>query len=326
MYNHVVSPIFLFSLPRAGSTLAQRILATHKDIATAAEPWILLPYLYTLKKDGCYAEYGHRGLVIAVNDLLNEFPNGKDDYLAEIHDFILKLYTKATKHKTKYFLDKTPRYHLVAEEIISLFPEGKFIFLWRNPLAIIASIMETWANGHWNLYKFKVDIFGLKNLLNAYKKYSNKVYAVRYEDLITTPENEWQKVFDYLELEFSPEILESFKRVQFNGQMGDSTGIKHYQSISRAPLEKWKHILSNPIRKTWCKRYLKWIGKEQLMTMGYDLEQLLSELERIPSDLKNLGSDFVRVSYGIAYCALELQVMKHKIQMTPDWYKVHSLS
>ncbi|OAD23700.1 TPR domain/sulfotransferase domain protein [Candidatus Thiomargarita nelsonii] len=325
--NKTVSPIFLFSLPRAGSTLAQRILATHQEIATVAEPWILLPYLYTLKNNGCYAEYGYSNLVTAVNDLLNEFPNGKDDYLAEIHDFILKLYAKTTQHKTKYFLDKTPRYHLIVEEIISMFPEGKFIFLWRNPLAIIASLMETWDNGKWNLYEFKVDLFdGLTNLLKAYKKYSSKVSAVRYEDLITTPEFEWQKVFDYLELEFYPERLDSFNRIQLNGQMGDPSGIKHYQSISKAPLEKWKLTLSNPIRKTWCRRYLKWIGKERLTMMGYDFEQLLSELDSIPNKLKNIGSDFVRLNYGIAYCTLEPYIMAHKIKLIPDWYKIHTLS
>src|SRR5919107_2181016 len=40
------TPLFLLSLPRSGSTLAQRILAAHGGIATTSEPWILLPYLY----------------------------------------------------------------------------------------------------------------------------------------------------------------------------------------------------------------------------------------------------------------------------------------
>src|SRR5688500_15750036 len=62
------TPLFLLSLPRSGSTLAQRILAAHEAIATASEPWILLPYLYTLRERGAYAEYNHRVLVRAVED------------------------------------------------------------------------------------------------------------------------------------------------------------------------------------------------------------------------------------------------------------------
>jgi len=39
------SPIFILSLLRAGSTLLQRILMGHKDIASVTEPWFLLPFV-----------------------------------------------------------------------------------------------------------------------------------------------------------------------------------------------------------------------------------------------------------------------------------------
>jgi hypothetical protein len=65
--------IFVFSLPRTGSTLLQRIIATQPDVATASEPWILIPYLYTLRENGVYAEYGHRMMVRAVEDFCEDF-------------------------------------------------------------------------------------------------------------------------------------------------------------------------------------------------------------------------------------------------------------
>src|SRR5215211_9414871 len=89
-------PLFLFSLPRSGSTLAQRILAAHEPIATASEPWILLPYLYTLREHGIYAEYSHRVLVQAVKDFCAVLPGGRNDYVAEIRRFALRLYGKAS--------------------------------------------------------------------------------------------------------------------------------------------------------------------------------------------------------------------------------------
>ena len=49
-------PLFLFSLPRAGSTLTQRLLAAHPAICSAAEPWILLPLFHALDK-ASFAEY-----------------------------------------------------------------------------------------------------------------------------------------------------------------------------------------------------------------------------------------------------------------------------
>ena len=43
-----IRPIFIFSAPRSGSTLLQRVLAAHTQVATASEPWILLPLLSPL--------------------------------------------------------------------------------------------------------------------------------------------------------------------------------------------------------------------------------------------------------------------------------------
>ena len=85
------TPLFLLSLPRSGSTLAQRILAAHEPIATASEPWILLPYLYTLRERGIYAEYSHRVLVQAVNDFCAVLPGGRNDYVAEVRRLALRL-------------------------------------------------------------------------------------------------------------------------------------------------------------------------------------------------------------------------------------------
>lgn len=313
-------PLFIFSLPRSGSTLLQRILASHDEIATVAEPWILLPYLYTLKETGVYAEYGHHVMAKAIQDFCTNLPNKQDDYLTEIHDFIIRIYSKAAPANTKYFIDKTPRYHLVVEEIINLFTQAKFIFLWRNPLAVAASMIETFgkSKGEWNLYGWKVDLFaGLTNLLTAYEKFSTQVYTVRYEDLVSQPDIELPKLFKYLELEFNTELLPNFNQVQLTGRMGDPLRDKQYQSLSCASLEKWKQTLANPIRKLWCRNYLNWIGKEKLIMMGYDLQDLLEEVDTVPTNLHMIGSDILRMSYGMAYSVLEIQSLKNKIQSFP---------
>ena len=319
-----IQPIFIFSLPRSGSTLIQKILATNEKIATVSEPWILLPYLYTLKELGSYTEYGHKTMALAIKDFCDNFPNGQEDYLTELRCFILNLYTKAASKDAQYFLDKTPRYHLVVEDIIRLFPEGKFVLLWRNPLAIIASIMETFSLGKWNLYRYKVDLFdGLKNLVNTYEKFADKLCVLHYEDLVSHPETELQRLATHLNIEFEPELLSHFSSTHLKGQMGDKIGEKKYQSVSKEPLEKWKYTLSNPIRKAWCQRYLKWIGRERLALMKYDLDELLVELDAMPLTWNLINSDLIRIIYGIGYCTLEPQLIKHKLQVLPTWEQVY---
>lgn len=318
-----MSPLFIFSLPRAGSTLLQRILATHTQISTVAEPWLLLPPLYTLRHRGCYAEYGHSRVVEAFEDLFRQFPNGKQDYLDELRNFIIRLYLKLATDEVKYFVDKTPRYHLVVAEILQLFPDAKHIFLWRNPLAIIASLMDTWARGRWNLYRFKIDLFdGLANLIAAFQA-QQTACAVRYEDLISNPEPELRRIFDYLGIPFDSNSLETFSSVRLEGRMGDQVGTR-YQEVSHEPLHKWQRTLANPIRKAWCRRYLRWIGEERLLVMGYELNELLADLHAIPANLKRVPSDMARITFGIADCALEPRIIKHKLQALPRWRSIHA--
>ena len=318
------TPLFLFSLPRSGSTLAQRILAANGAIATASEPWVLLPYLYTLREPGAYAEYGHHLLVRAVEDFYGVMPRGRDDYVAEIRELALRLYDKASPAGTRYFLDKTPRYHLVSEEIVALFPEARFVLLWRNPLAVAASIIETWAGGKWNLYRFKVDLFdGVENLCATYERHGDAIHALRYEALITSPEDTWQKVFRYLGLPFDCSVLSRFGDVELAGRWGDHSGTRRYAGVSSEPLDSWKQVLNNPVRKAWCRRYLRWIGRERLAMMGYDQEALTGELDAIPDSYRRVGSDLGRGCWGLLRDLSEPHILGRKLRKLPAWSRIH---
>ena len=305
--------------------MAQRILAAHEQIhVPTSEPHILLPYLYTLRNTGVYAEYSHQNVVRSVQDFYGNMPEGKEEYLSEVRELVLRLYARTAPQGVRYFLDKTPRYHLIVDDIIRLFPEGKFLFLWRNPLAVIASNMDTWAGGRWNLYRYKVDLFdGLENLVEAYRKHSSRVCAMHFEKLAASPIEEWTKVFEYLELSFDPATLQEFGRIDVQG-MGDNPGKKRYSQVSQEPLIKWKQSLSNPVRKAWSRRYLRWIGADRLATMGYDLDELLAELDYLPNSSRRLGSDLLHGGYGLIFLLLELRILKHKLQLLPSWHRIHT--
>jgi len=322
--NTDITPLFIFSLPRAGSTMTQRILASHPRISTTAETWLLLPLIYTLRNEGVYAKYKHKFMVSAIRDFSSEMPHGINDYLDSMRSFVLSLYGKAANAEAAYFLDKTPRYHLIVDEIIEMFPSAKFIFLWRNPLSVIASITDTFGSGKWRMYDYKVDIYeGLDNLIKAYMKNKGDVIAVRFEDLIREPEIQLKKIFNYLELPFYPDAVSNFTNVNFHGSLlGDQTGIKKYKKISPEPLEKWKQTLASPLRKIWCRNYLQWIGKDRLKVMGYNYEELLTSLKAIDSGTKYLCSDICRMSLGVGMCGFDLRIIWHKINKIPDWHKI----
>lgn len=287
-----VRPIFLFSISRSGSTLVQRILASHKEIATVSEPWLLLPHAYTLRPRGVDAEYMHPLLVTAIEDFCEQLPGGREDYREQMRRFALELYERAAGG-APYFLDKSPPYCLIADEILSIFPGAKFVFLWRNPLSVMASMTDTWGPWHPNL--MSSDLFiGLPRLIAAYETNRERSHAVRFEDLLGGGEESWRTLTEYLEIEFQPEALRDFSKVELKGRMGDPTGPKRYSRLSSEPTEKWKTILANPLRRTWCRRYLRFLGEERLAAIGYDQAGLIRELDSLPLSLDSLLPDLAR--------------------------------
>jgi hypothetical protein len=294
-----IRPIFIFSISRSGSTLVQRIVAAHEGVATVSEPWLLLPYAYTLRQQGVDAEYFHPLMVNAIEDFCEELPGGSEDYLAELRRFVLRLYGKAAGDGARYFLDKSPPYCLIADEIMRLFPEGRFIFLWRNPVSVVASIVETW--GPWHPTILRHDLFtGLPRLVAAYEANRARAHAVCFEQLVSGDERHWQAMMGYLGIEFEPETLHTFSNVRLNGRMGDPTGRTLYSALSAEPEQKWKATLGNPLRREWCRRYLRFLGDERLALMGYDKDRLIAELDSQPTCMRNLFPDLGRLLGDLA--------------------------
>ena len=93
--------------------------------------------------------------------------------------------------------------------------------------------------------------------------------------------------------------------------MGDPTGIKKYSTLSTEPLNKWKQTLRTPTRILWAKRYLKWLGKDRLDAMGYDIDELNNELRSIKFSTNYLASDIIRMSYGFMERSLQLKLFRH---------------
>jgi hypothetical protein len=285
----VARPVFIFSISRSGSTLLQRVLAAHEGVATVSEPWLLLPHAYALRSRGIDAEYLHAKMVDAIEDFCAELPGGRAEYERAAHDHALGLYERAAGPGARMFIDKSPPYCLVAEEIMRLFPEGRFVFLWRNPLSTVASMIETWPP--WRPTMFRDELFvGLPRLIAAYERHRADSHAVRFEQLLDGGEA-WDALTAYLGLDFDRSTLSSFADVRLNGRMGDPTGVHAYSELSSEPREKWRSTISNPLRREWCRRYARFLGADRLATMGYDEADLQAELRALPAGYEHLLHD-----------------------------------
>jgi hypothetical protein len=295
----MITPVFLFSLPRSGSTLIQRLLATHPQVATASEPWLLLPLLYAVRRPGVVAEYGHRTAVRALDDFFGQLPAGREAYLEEVRGLARSLYRSAAGDGARYFLDKTPRYHLIADDIMELFPDGRFLFVWRQPLAVAASMIESFGSGRWNLERYEVDVLdGLENLIAAARPNDPRCLHLRFEDVVADPDGELARMLTFLELDPADADAAAFDRTVLTGRMGDRTGVVDYREVSTEPLDKWRTTMSTWYRRRWCRRYLRRLGPARLEFMGYDAGELEREVEQLDPSPRHLGSDLARSAYG----------------------------
>jgi len=270
----------------------QRVLASHPQIATTAEPWLLIPQIGVFESDGIFTWANHSFTRAAIEDFCRTLPDGRRTYNKHLRQFILNLYRETSPATATHFLDKTPRYHMIADEILSLFEEdANFIFLWRHPLSIIASIVNSWHYGRWHLSPYEIDLFeGLANLVSTYVKNKDRTYSVNYEMLVGFNHNEWNKVFSAIQLDMPDNFWQNYNDTKINGIMGDCNA-KKQPFLNEDSIPKWLLTFNNSYRKRWAKKYLNWIGNERLCIMGYDKDKIISDLESIPNRNRKVISD-----------------------------------
>lgn len=253
----------------------------------------MLPLAYSLRASGTRSEYGHQLMVDAIREFCAELPGGEADYLAALRAAALELYSKASPPGTEFFVDKTPAYSLMPETLIRVFPDAKYIFLWRNPLAVAASVTESFTGGRWAL-KAHSDYFalGLPRLADAYNAIDpESAISVRYEDLVKDPDTTLELIFDKLGLPPEPSVTSSFADVVLKGNRRDHAGMARYQSVSEEPLSKWVAAFDSPLRRSWGRRYLSFVGAERLSLMGYSKSELLSGLADAPTNASRVFED-----------------------------------
>lgn len=320
-----IRPVFILSLPRSGSTLLQRLLARHPAIATTPEPWLLLPVLDALDREGSLSRYSHKTAWDGLQDFLSSIDEGQTAYLTEVRRFALNLYARACSGPEAYFLDKTPRYHFIIDSLIKTFPDAHFIFLWRNPLAVTASIIRTWGGGRWIVNRFKRDLFGgFENLVSAWRQGGVDATALRYEDLIADPNLETQRIFDDLRLEPRLEDLTEVQMDPLIGRTGDPTGQYSLTRVQRSTSHPWPVTFNNPLRRRWADRYLEWIGRHRLAAIGYDIDQLGAELHSTALRNSDIAEDVLWATFGIIWDLSEPHAVMRKVKAFPDWTRIYS--
>lgn len=277
--------LFVISSPRSGSTLLQRMLGSHSQIFTHPEPHMLTPLAYLGYHDTVdKAPYDHINAAEAIREFVSGLPNGEADYLDALRAYTDTMYGRmlATSGK-KMFLDKTPAYALVAELVVKLYPNARYVVLTRHPLAVLSSFANTFFEGDYSrAHEFNPI---LERYVPAIAKFIRAktvpTFVVRYEDLVLDPASWLADTFRFCGLEHEEAAIEYGKHDHIKKSFGDPVTVNKHDRPVTDGVEKWAtELATDPTKLEISRRIVDSIDPADIETWGYPMADFWAPVER----------------------------------------------
>jgi Sulfotransferase family len=209
-------PVFVLCGGRSGSTLLRFLLDAHPDLACPPETnlpvmagqlatvWSLIAGAPLAKERGDEPPVIPDEAISGVRRTLDEMTGS---YLA--------------RRGRKRYCDKSLGTARFTELLLRVYPEARFLCLYRHPMDVIASGIEacpwglngygfdsyiagTPGNAVWALARFWMD--NVAAILAAEERFAPSCHRVRYEDLVADPEEVARGIFDFLGVAPAPGI------------------------------------------------------------------------------------------------------------------------
>jgi tetratricopeptide (TPR) repeat protein len=223
------APVFVVGMPRSGSTLVEQILAGHSAIESAGELPDLPIVARALAADALYPD---------VLEILpaEAFARAGRDYLAR----------SATRRRNDQprFVDKFPGNAFHLPLILLALPNARIIDVRRDPLDCCVSLFaQSFAGGqtysydladlgrHYASYARMVD--HLRELL------PDRIFQVRYEDVVGDLEGETRRMLDHLRLEFEQACLRFNERT---GPVRTASSEQVRRPLYRSSIGRWRRF------------------------------------------------------------------------------------
>ena len=187
--------IFVFGLPRSGTTLVENIISSHDKVSGLGEINYLNKFF---------------NLNFIKNDQLNiDFIN---DFL--LHD-LQKYYfdfVKIFDDKAEFITDKSLNIYWYLGFINIFFPNAKFIHCQRNPkdncLSIFKNLFEDGQGWKYNENEL-VEYYKLYEKIMTFwnEKLNQKILNIKYEDLVRDKNNNIRKIINFCGLDWNEKCL-----------------------------------------------------------------------------------------------------------------------
>ncbi len=168
--RHPVRPVFVIGCGHTGTTLLTARLGNHPAVAVIPKEtsWFIPTRLLALSR----------------------------------HYFRRELDRCAREGKS-VLVEKTPKHVHCVDRIAALLPDARFIFMTRNPLDTVASLKKRFGS-----FEFALDRWLIDNAPAIALKPSPAVMWVRYEDFVSDPHTQAERIAEFLHIPADDSVAE----------------------------------------------------------------------------------------------------------------------
>ena len=227
------APIFVIGLPRSGTTLVDRILASHSDLTSAGE---LTDFALALV-DGVRCESGGgpmpRRELVARSAQLDFAALGRE-YLRRAHSVV---------PPGQRFIDKMPLNYLYCGLLRRALPNAKIVHLTRHPMAVCYAMYKTlFKDG----YPFSYDLSDIARYYIGYRRLMahwqavmpGVIFELSYERLVTDQRAVTRELLQHCGLDWQDACLDFHRNP---GATTTASASQVRRPIYDSSLSQWRH-------------------------------------------------------------------------------------
>lgn len=275
--------LFVISPPRAGSTLLQRMLGSHSQVYTHPEPHLITPLAYLGFHDLVdKAPYDHINAAEAIRTFVANLPEQETDYLDALRAYSDTLYGRMLAPSgRRYFLDKTPAYALVLPFLRKLYPNAHYVVLTRHPMAVMSSYANSFFGGDWD------QALAFNPIIQRYVPAIARFLAdppvhlhhIRYETLVSEPQSELRRLFQFLQLDDEPDAVNYGERFEAKAGMGDPITVHTQGRPVDDSVDKWvAELNASPQKLQRAREIIAELDAGDVHLWGFELERLIEQV------------------------------------------------
>jgi tetratricopeptide (TPR) repeat protein len=227
------APIFVLGLPRAGSTLVERILASHSGVTAAGElKSLALAVVAAARRSGAPPGATRRQLISAAASC---------DFAALGLDYLQR--ARLAGASGDCFIDKMPLNYLYCGWIRGALPKARIVHVSREPMAACYAIYKTLFE---DAYPFSYDLSEIARYYVAYRRLMahwqrlmpDTILSLSYEALVADQRGETRRLLEFCGLEWQA-ACENFQLLAEASTTASAAQVR--QPLYDSSVAQWRH-------------------------------------------------------------------------------------